>query len=109
MKTKALLAHARKTLFLNSPLGHNRISGGTAPPGPGLFLCPSTGGGSYGAPPSGGFAQGGGGSGNLKSPFNVSNLTSLVATDHVTNFAKHNRQHGKRTKASVKDASDEDT
>jgi hypothetical protein len=93
-------------LVFNSPLGCNRMSGGIPPPGPGFVHRPSTGGGSYGAPPSGGFAQGGGGSrGNLKGPFNVSNTTSLVAMNH--NFMDQNR--GKRTKVSVKDASDEDT
>ena len=93
-------------LVFNSPLGRNRMSGGIPPPGPGFVHRPSTGGGSYGAPPSGGFAQGGGGSrGNLKGPFNVSNTTSLVAMNH--NFMDQNR--GKRTKVSVEDASDEDT
>ena len=87
----------------NVSLGCDRMSGGTPPSGPGFALRPSTSGDSYGETPSSGFAQGGGGSrGNLKGLINVSNTTSLVAMNH--NFMDQNR--GKRTKASVEDASD---
>ena len=90
----------------NVSLGCDRMSGGTPPSGPGFVLHSTTNGDSYGKSPSGGFAQGGGGiRGNLKGLLNVSNTTSLVAMNH--NFMDQNC--GKRTKVSVKDASDEDT